>query len=344
MQYIEQKSIHLDHMTQTVPKSVINWLYFSAFMVLCMAVIGAITRLTESGLSMVEWKPLIGAIPPLSDTEWNRVFDLYKQTPEFIHKNYWMGMDDFKYIFFWEWFHRFWGRLIGLVYALPLIYFWIKNMIPSGYKPRLLLALFLGGMQAVMGWYMVVSGLVDRPSVSHYRLAAHLSLAMIIFVYLLWMAFDLSARLKPIPVQPVAPSLRLWGYASLILIALTIIWGAFTAGLDAGMIYNTWPMMDRHWIPPEVTGLASLHHDAGAVQFVHRWIAIITAGVVLIFAWKAQNGFLAASILLQVVLGLSALLSQLYIPVAAAHQAGAFVVLALLFHQLFVIRSSSRVA
>lgn len=312
-----------------------RWLFVCAAMVLIMAVIGAITRLTESGLSMVEWKPLIGAIPPLSEAEWHRVFDLYKQTPEFIQKNAWMGLADFKTIFFWEWFHRLWGRLIGLVYALPLAWFWVRGMIPPGFKGKLLFALILGGLQGVMGWIMVKSGLIDRPSVSHYRLAVHLTLALAIFGYLLWLAFSLRDSLAH------KLTLNALGVTSLLMVVVTIIWGAFTAGLDGGLLYNTWPLMGGHWVPPDVTGVTALHSDPAGVQFVHRWLAVATAVVTLVYAWKTKHGALAAAVFCQVALGMATLLSQVYIPVAAAHQAGAFIVFALLLH---AVRSSSHAA
>lgn len=311
-------------------RRLINWLYFTAFMVFAMAVIGAITRLTESGLSMVEWKPLIGAIPPLSEAEWNRVFDLYRQTPEFIHKNSWMALDDFKEIFFWEWLHRLWGRLIGLVYALPLIWFWVKGQIPQGYKGRLLMILALGAAQGFMGWYMVMSGLVERPDVSHFRLAAHLMLAFAIYAAVLWVAFDLRGQDK----EPARFCLLRHGWAALALVAATAIWGAFVAGLSGGLLYNTWPMMDAHWVPPEVTGLHALLYDPAAVQFVHRWIAIVTGLAVLSFAWRVKNGPMAAMMFLQIGLGIATLLTQVNIALAAAHQAGAMVLIGLMLHEL----------
>ena len=235
-----------------------NWLFFTAFMVFSMAIIGAITRLTESGLSMVEWRPLIGALPPLSEAEWQRVFDLYRETPEYQKKNFGMDIDEFKTIFFWEWFHRLWGRMIGVVYALPLFYFWLRKQIPDGYKLKLFLGLILGGMQGVMGWYMVESGLIDRPSVSHFRLAAHLSLAFIIFGYLLWVAFDLREIRAS---EKTTFCLRRHGWTSLVLLAITIIWGAYVAGLDAGMVYNTWPLMGTQLIPHELTSFILIFND-----------------------------------------------------------------------------------
>lgn len=314
-------------------QNVRNWLFFTAFMVFAMAVIGAITRLTESGLSMVEWKPLIGAIPPLSHAEWERVFGLYKETPEFRLKNSWMELADFKEIFFWEWLHRLWGRLIGLVYALPLAWFWIKKQIPQHYKGKLLFVLLLGAAQGAMGWYMVVSGLVDRPDVSHFRLAAHLLLALTIYCALLWLAFDL----KPKNATEGTFCQKRHGWIAFAFLAITIAWGAFTAGLDGGMLYNTWPKMDAHWIPPEVTGLFAVLHDPGAVQFVHRWIAISAFVFIVWFGLRMRNHALIAMAFLQVALGIGTVMSQVNIPMAALHQAGALVLLGLMIRQLNIL-------
>jgi cytochrome c oxidase assembly protein subunit 15 len=319
-----------------VSKSFTYWLFSIAFMVFTMAIIGAITRLTESGLSMVEWKPLIGAIPPLSETEWERVFGLYKQTPEFMHKHSWMELEDFKKIFFWEWLHRLWGRLIGLVFAIPMIWFWVRGMIPQGYKSHLVGLFILGGMQGVMGWVMVMSGLVDRPDVSHFRLAAHLVLALIIFAWALWLAFDFTDKK---PSEHTSFCHKRHGWISLALITITIIWGAFVAGLDGGLLYNTWPMMDHHWMPPEVTGLYSIAHDPGATQFFHRWIAIVAGIVTLAFAWRVKNFPIAGMVFLQIALGIGTVMSQVNIPMAAMHQAGAMVLLALLIRQLHAMHA-----
>lgn len=307
-----------------------NWLFFTAFMVFSMAIIGAITRLTESGLSMVEWRPLIGALPPLSDAEWQRVFDLYRETPEYQKKNFGMELDEFKTIFFWEWFHRLWGRMIGIVYALPLFYFWIRKQIPTGYKSKLIIGLILGGSQGVMGWYMVESGLVDRPSVSHFRLAAHLSLAFIIFGYLLWVAFSL----RGIKSDHTSFCLKRHGWISLVLLSITVIWGAYVAGLDAGMVYNTWPMMGTQWIPNELTGMMSIFNEPVSVQFIHRWIAVIAAIMTLTFAYRVTSFPLAGMVFLQVGLGIATLISQVAIPLAAMHQGGAFILIGLMIFQL----------
>ena len=311
-------------------KVISNWLFFTAFMVFCMAIIGAITRLTESGLSMVEWRPLIGALPPLNEAEWLRVFALYQETPEYQAKNFGMEIAEFKNIFFWEWFHRLWGRLIGLVYALPLLYFWVRKQVPKGYGLKLFIGLLLGGSQAVMGWYMVESGLVDRPSVSHFRLAAHLGLAFIIFAYLIWVGLSLRGFMN----NQSSFCLKRHGWITLGFISVTIIWGAYVAGLDAGLVYNNWPQMGPHWIPPEVTGLRSIFFDPVAVQFTHRWIAVLTLLIVLSFAWRTKNHGLAVMVFIQVGLGIATLLSNVAIPLAATHQAGALILIALMIHQL----------
>ncbi len=311
------------------------WLYLTAFMVFTMAVIGAITRLTESGLSMVEWKPLIGALPPLSEAEWQRVFAKYQQTPEFIKVNSWMSLEDFKHIFFWEWLHRLWGRLIGLVYAAPLLYFWIRNKIPTGYKPRLLFILFLGALQGVMGWYMVKSGLIDRPSVSHFRLAAHLGLAFLIFAALIWTAQDIENR----KTFQVSFCFKRQAWATLYLLFITVIWGAYVAGLDAGMVYNEFPFMGGAILPSD-----ALYHspiwvnffqNPVGIQFLHRWLGILSCiAVIAVHVRALKNGLktkdvyaLPFIVLLQVGLGISTLLSMVWLPLAALHQATALLLL-----------------
>lgn len=303
-----------------------NWLFLTAFMVFTMAVIGAITRLTESGLSIVEWKPLIGAIPPLNENEWHRVFDLYQQTPEFQQKNFGMELSEFKNIFFWEWFHRLWGRLIGLVYALPFLFFLIAKKIPSNFKIKLLIGLLLGASQGLLGWYMVKSGLIDRPSVSHFRLAAHLGLAAIIFTYLLWLAYDLRGNNK----INASFCQKRHGWTALIAIFITLIWGAFVAGLDAGLVYNTWPLMGGHLIPHELNSLINIFTEPVSVQFTHRWIAILTAIIVLSFAYRVKSFALAGMVCIQVTLGITTLISMVQIPIAATHQAGAFILLGIM--------------
>lgn len=311
------------------------WLFTCCGLVYAMMIVGAITRLTDSGLSMVEWRPLMGALPPLNEEEWTRVFTLYKQSPEYLKQNFWMELHDFKIIFFWEWFHRLLGRLIGIVFALPLAFFWIKKMIPQGYKLKLLGVLILGGLQGLMGWYMVKSGLVDQPDVSHYRLAAHLSLAFLIMGVLVW----LGLSLKPLKSHSNKP-LFTHALITLGLLTLTIFWGAYTAGLDAGLIYNeTFPKMGSAWLPDDAHQYEpfwiNLFETHGGVQFTHRWLATITALTVLGF-WAhgmiRKNTFAAMNILAVIIiaqfgLGLATLFSHVALPLATLHQGGAILVL-----------------
>lgn len=323
------------------------WLCACCALVFLMVIVGAITRLTESGLSIVEWKPLIGAIPPLSEKEWNRVFDLYKQSPEYMKKNFWMELSDFKYIFFWEWFHRFLGRFIGLAYALPLLWFWVTKKIPQGYGLKLLGILLLGGLQGGVGWYMVKSGLVNNPAVSHYRLALHLLLAFVIFAAMLWLALSLRETER-------SKSDRLLFYHAkivLLFVTTTVLWGAFTAGLDAGLIYNdSFPKMGGRWIPREITDSAShwraITETHGGVQFAHRWLAITTV-VMILLLWLhavlrkktfAVLNILAAFALLQAGLGILTLFTYVWIPAAVMHQAGALTLFALTIGSIHTLR------
>ena len=328
-------------------RAIAYWLLACAAMVFAMAVIGAITRLTGSGLSMVEWRPLIGALPPLSEAEWQRVFDLYRETPEYQKVNAGMGLEAFKEIFFWEWFHRLWGRSIGLVFALPFAWFWLTGRIARPLLPRLIGFLVLGGLQGLLGWFMVRSGLVDRPSVSHYRLAAHLGLAVLIYGLLVWQAWALLSRAAPVA----APALRRHGVVAVVLVAVTMLWGAFVAGLDAGMAYNSFPLMDGRLLPPEAWSLIPAwlnpFDNTALVQFLHRWLAIGTAGVILALWLRARAGpaplrlatAIAAGIaVLQVLLGIATLLAAVPVWLGAAHQAGALILLTALLWCVYVTR------
>ena len=326
------------------------WLLACAAMVFAMAVIGAITRLTGSGLSMVEWRPLIGALPPLNEAEWQRVFDLYRATPEYQKINAGMGLDAFKEIFFWEWFHRLWGRTIGLVFAVPFFWFWLTGRIARPLLPRLIGFLVLGGLQGLLGWFMVKSGLVDRPSVSHYRLAAHLGLAVLIYALLVWQAWELLVR--PAPVA--AAGLRRHMLAATALVAVTMLWGAFVAGLDAGLAYNSFPLMDGRLLPPEAFSLVPLwsnpFDNTALVQFHHRWLAIATAVAVLALWLRARSaprplgraaGLAAGIAVAQVALGIATLLLEVPVALGAAHQAGALILLTALLWCLFTARRTA---
>ncbi|QCO02787.1 COX15/CtaA family protein [Azospirillum argentinense] len=328
------------------------WLLVCCAMVFAMAVIGAITRLTESGLSMVEWKPLIGILPPLSEAEWNRVFGLYQTTPEFRIYNATMDLAAFKQIFWWEWFHRFWGQLIGFVFLIPFLRFWVNGRIPTDLWPKLAGLFLLGGLQGVIGWYMVKSGLVDRPDVSHYRLALHLGTAIVIYGLLLRTALGI---LDPLPLAGWATEsgrLRKHARWALGLTGVTIVWGAFVAGTDAGLAYNTFPLMAGHVIPPEVANLTpwwvNFFENTAAIQLTHRALALLTGLVVLGLAlrvWVARLPgragrvalLTAAMVLVQIGLGIATLLSVVWIPLGAAHQAGAILLvsgLVWLLHEL----------
>jgi len=329
------------------------WLLGCAAMVLAMAVIGAITRLTESGLSIMEWAPLTGALPPLSQAEWERLFALYRQIPEYQQVNAWMGLEEFKTIFWWEYIHRLWGRLIGIVFAVPLAWFWWRGRIDRPLGKKLLIALALGALQGGLGWFMVASGFADRTDVSQYRLTAHLGLALVIYGYLFWLAL---AVLWPRPERsrdPAVGRLRralLWLLA---LVAVTIASGGFVAGLNAGMTYNTFPLMDGQLIPPGYGDLSpwllNLFENIAAVQFNHRLLAVTTVALALVlWLWSlsrdispaAHGGFAALAILalVQLALGITTLLLVVPVTLGALHQAGAILVLTATLWTLYHLR------
>ncbi|MBO6837161.1 MAG: COX15/CtaA family protein [Alphaproteobacteria bacterium] len=319
------------------PRAVGLWLCATAFMVFAMMIIGAITRLTESGLSMVEWRPLIGALPPLNDAEWERVFALYKQTSQYALMNSKMTLAEFKDIFFWEWFHRLWGRLIGLVYALPFFWFLFRRQIPAGYKPHLWALLVLGGLQGVIGMWMVQSGFVDRVEVSQYRLAIHLGMAFFILGYTIWLIHGLLCPIEP-DRKPVPRGFRRLGAYAHAVMFFTILYGALVAGQNAGFIYNDWPTMGGQWVPDgywdDRFGWASLFETLEAVQFNHRLLAYLTALTVFglwIWSWKIDLpvrvrlsvNILTVAVFFQICLGILTLLSVVWLPLAVLHQAGA---------------------
>lgn len=310
-------------------------------MVFSMAVIGAVTRLTESGLSITEWKPVTGALPPLNDAEWQRQFDLYRQTPEFSAKHGWMQIEDFRKIFFWEWLHRLWGRVSGLVFALPLLWFAARKQLPAGMGWKLTGILALGGVQGFIGWFMVQSGLVNQPAVSHFRLALHLDFALLLFGLLLWMALGLGKR-KPATANNL-PLIIPHACLSLVLLAITITWGAFTAGLDAGMIYNTFPLMNGSITPPESFTASAIVTQPAWVQFAHRWLAVTTGLLLLPLAWRMRYIPLGIMVFVQIGLGIATLLSQVPVPLAAAHQAGGIILLALTIAALHRVISEKQI-
>ncbi len=318
------------------PIAISNWLCAVAFLVFIMVVVGGITRLTESGLSITEWKPITGAIPPMSEAAWVSEFEKYKQIPEYLEINGPAGMmlDDFKFIYFWEWTHRLLGRLIGLAFALPLAWFALKRAIPNGYSGRLVALLALGGFQGAIGWWMVSSGLTERTDVSHFRLATHLLTAFLILGGLIWTALDLrqvaSGQNKPA---------KLIGFGMVVfgILFLQLLFGAYTAGLNAGHVSNTWPLMHGSLIPDKINWAggvwAILNNDPYVIHFIHRWWAWVTVAFLAILAWRVREQSRKASVAIhsvygtQIVLGIATVLTGVNIHLAVSHQGvGALVV------------------
>ena len=326
--------------------SIILWLSTISVMVFAMVFIGGITRLTDSGLSIVDWKPLVGAIPPLSELEWMAAFEKYKGFPEFKLLKSDMSLDGFKSIYFWEYFHRLFGRMIGIVFFFPYLYFRFKKSISKSLNKKLLLAFILGGCQGLMGWYMVKSGLVNKPDVSHYRLAAHLSLAFLIIAYIYWIVLSIKNPLRKFhKIKPVGKTLLFFCG----LVVFQIIYGAFVAGLDAGLTHNTFPKMGRDWIPREFFTLSSNFigslENVVIVQFIHRCMAWFLLFVGFILFRKAQKlddfmqkktiKLLFGMLLIQFALGVITLLYFVPIALASLHQVGACILVLLMVRALF---------
>ena len=338
------------------------WLYCVAGLVFAMVIVGGATRLTDSGLSITEWKPLLGAIPPLSEADWDEVFAKYKQIPQYREINAGMTLAEFKFIYWWEWGHRQLGRFIGLAYALPLLIFLALKRIPRRLVPGLVFIFILGGLQGFLGWYMVRSGLVERVDVSQYRLAAHLGLAVLIYALLVWVALGLrrrpatvgswdSAWLEGIPIW-----LRFNVLVLIALIFLQIVAGAFVAGLNAGLAHNTWPLMDGRLVPE---GLLIMQpwwlngfENAMTVQFNHRVLAygiLLLSALNALLVWRnvgdaarvrLASGLLLAGVLAQSALGIWTLLQGVPLWLALAHQGGAIVLFTLaLWHGHVVFRA-----
>jgi cytochrome c oxidase assembly protein subunit 15 len=321
------------------PLALSYWLLLVAALILAMVVVGGITRLTESGLSIVRWEPISGALPPLNDLQWQAEFEAYRSSPQYQLVNSGMSLADFKSIFFWEYVHRLLGRAIGLVFALPLLWFAWKRAIPKGYGWKLVAILALGALQGAIGWWMVASGLVDRPEVSHIRLAIHLLTALAIFSACLWVALDLRALAADPAARPARmPTVGIWALSALV---LQLMYGAYVAGLDAGFAYNSWPKMGEEWFPSATPmmrpWLANLVDNPIVVQFIHRWLAwgvALAAAMLAAAAWsRGRRGHAAALVIavaLQISLGIATLLSGVRIPIAAAHQGMAVILLATL--------------
>jgi heme a synthase len=323
-------------------RPIIIWLFIGVLMIAAMVIIGGITRLTESGLSMVDWRLVAGTFPPLTEVEWNRVFSDYQKSPEFKELNSNFTLSDFKSIFWWEYIHRLWGRIIGLVFIFPLAWFVFKKMIPKRLVGKLIAIFILGAFQGFLGWFMVKSGLVNEPRVSHYRLAAHLTTAFLAFAFTFWVAIDL---LKPVAkINEDLKKIHIWLKVFFPILILQIIYGAFVAGMDAGTVHNNFPKMENDaWVSEAVfalnpTWLNFIEAKSG-VQFIHRYVAYFVSGLVFFIWFKlgkgelsktqqlARNLFLSA-LIFQFFLGVFTLLYSVPIVLGVLHQFGALLVLA----------------
>jgi cytochrome c oxidase assembly protein subunit 15 len=350
------------------PHAIAIWLLVCCAMVFATLIIGGVTRLTHAGLSIVEWQPLIGALPPLTDAHWQELFAKYQLTPEFRLRNHDMTLAGFQFIFWWEWAHRLSGRLIGLVFFVPYVWFFIRGQLRGQLAWKTLGFFVLGGLQGAMGWYMVQSGLVDDPRVSQYRLAAHLGLAFLIFGLMLWTALGiLQPRHRAVTASPVsalcAPSetfsttshrTRRFGVVLIGLVFLMVLSGALVAGIHAGLAYNTFPLMNGHFLPPESFLLNPLwlnfFSNMATVQFNHRLIAWLLLGLIPWFVWRVRSesptarpatAWLLVWLGVQVGLGISTLLLRVPVPLAAAHQAGAMILFGLVLWVNHAIRRAN---
>ncbi|SOB88200.1 cytochrome c oxidase assembly protein subunit 15 [Sphingomonas guangdongensis] len=314
--------------TTARPLAVARWLYAVAALIVVMVVVGGITRLTESGLSITEWRPVTGTLPPLSNAAWAAEFAKYQRIPEYQQLNQGMTLAQFKGIFFWEYVHRLLGRVIGIAFAVPLIWFAIRRAIPAGYGPRLVALLALGGLQGAIGWWMVTSGLAERTDVSHVRLAVHLNVALLILAGIVWTAQDLSGlgkrRERPARLTGVAA-------AALAILFLQLIYGALMAGLNAGLAANDWPLMNGRAFPGEVLGARKLLdaaiNDPFLVHWIHRWWAFVAFAALMLLARAAKrSGDRRASVLIhasvgtQILLGIATVMAGVPIWLAALHQ------------------------
>ncbi|MBU2340264.1 MAG: COX15/CtaA family protein [Alphaproteobacteria bacterium] len=311
------------------PAAIANWLLLVALLVIAMVAVGGITRLTESGLSITQWQPVTGAIPPLTQADWRAEFELYRQTGEYRNVTGPAGMDlaGFQFIYFWEWFHRLLGRMIGLAFALPLAWFWLKRAIPAGYKPRLLALLALGGMQGVFGWFMVRSGLSgEMTDVSHFWLSIHLLTALVTLGGLVWTALDLQRLARS--GEPRARWTALASWVGLVLF-LQLLLGAWVAGLNAGHASDSWPLMQGRLVPEYDTAngfLWALTHDPFLLHFLHRWWAWAAVIALVVMARRVKPLERRASLAIhaafgtQILLGIATVLTGVSLWVAVAHQ------------------------
>ena len=325
------------------------WLILLTIMVFLIIIIGGLTRLTDSGLSMVDWQPLLGTIPPLSYIQWMEVFDKYKLTPEFIFVNNNMELEEFKFIFWWEWFHRFFARLIGIMFIFPFIYFYFKKYLNNFFYKRFIIILGLGLVQAFVGWWMVKSGLVNDPYVSQYRLTFHLINAVIIYCLLLWTCIEYY-YFKSMHFISSFEKKEFWIFLSVIFVFLTILSGGFMAGSHAGQSFNTYPLMNGKIIPDDIyltdLGILNAFENVVTINFNHRWFGTLTFIYTFsLFSYLIFNKFINISnkiialvlvvLTLQFLLGIMALLSNVDIEYGSLHQTNSIVLLTVLLFAYF---------
>lgn len=319
--------------------AILVWLWCIAALIFAMVIVGGATRLTDSGLSITEWKPLLGAIPPLNEADWLVAFEKYQQIPEFKLQNTWMNLADFKSIYWWEWAHRFLGRFIGVAFLFPLVFFVATGRVKRKFVPWLIFLFVMGGAQGALGWYMVSSGLTERVDVSQYRLAAHLTLAMALFAAVVWTALTLNKSAT----EGRGRGMALWFLG---LLFVQIAAGGFVAGLDAGFASDTWPLMDGSWMPNGLDKLQpywrNLFENNLAVQFNHRLLAYVLLALAVIQFIRMRNKTSLAvllAVLAQMTLGILTIVSQVRFDLALLHQAGALLLLtAVLWHSAEVGR------
>ena len=324
-------------------RAVAAWLFVCCALLFAMVVVGGVTRLTHSGLSITEWQPIVGTLPPLNDAQWDEAFRKYQATPEYSQVNHGMSLEAFKRIFWWEYFHRLLGRAIGAAFLLPLLWFAARRQIPSGFALKLMGIFLLGALQGALGWYMVQSGLVDDPRVSQFRLTAHLGLAFVIFAAMFWTAMSLLDG-EPRSERQGTRSLRRYANALTVLVLAIALSGGLVAGIRAGFAYNTFPLMNGHWVPPEIMFVdpwyMNFFNNMATVQFDHRLLALALAAIVVVFWWRVRATadvsrrtrigahVLLALLTVQVTLGICTLLLVVPLPLAAAHQGGALLLFA----------------
>ncbi len=318
-------------------RQIAAWLFLCSIVVVAMILLGGVTRLTHSGLSMVDWKPIMGVIPPIGEDAWQQTFERYQHFPEYQKVNKGMSLHEFKSIFLFEYAHRVLGRLIGILFLLPFLFFYFTRRLSPGLVPRLMVMFVLGGLQGLLGWYMVKSGLVDDPRVSQYRLTAHLGTAVLIYGYMMWVAFGLLDSTRP-GVTASGPGLRRFSYAISSLLFLMILSGGLVAGTRAGLAYNTFPLMGNSFIPGGLyatdPGWLAAFEDVTTIQFNHRMFAYLLCVLITVFVLTVLRGgasgalrtgalSMMALLLVQVGLGISTLLYLVPVSLAAAHQVGA---------------------